>query len=238
MKKILLGLILCLIGMAGFGQSQEIAPGDSIPWEIRKQSFIYNAARGFNDPVIIRMALYNLIAENPSNGALYDSLAVLYYEYNQNVSAALVAQRAIRLNPEDLFATEIAALSFEKIGAKDKALGFYETLYLNNGDINTLYKMAFLQMELRRFAESNASLDIIIGDPSAKEMSIIFSTTDQTGQEVSLEIAAHRIKAMIEEAQGNTEAAKLKYLEVLEMKPGFQVVQQQLRDLTKAKEGE
>lgn len=237
MKKIVVYLNLCLAVLLVTGQSQEIAPGDSVPWEIRKQSLIYNAALSFNDPAVAKMALYNLIAENPGNPTLYDSLARLYHDYNEPVSAALVAQQAMALNPNDMYATEIAAESFNKLGAKDKALGFYEKLYLNGSNITVLYKMSFVQMELQRFAEANTSLDIVIGDPTSKENTIIFPTIDQLGQEVSLDIAAHRVKAMIEEAKGNVEEAKVKYLKVLEMKPGFQVVQQQLRELTKAQEG-
>ena len=238
MKKILLSPVFIGAGLTLFGQSQEVVPKDSIPWELRKQSIIYNTATAFNDPVVAKVALYNLIAENPGNHTLYDSLALIYFQYNQNVSAALVAQQAIQLNPRDMFATKIAASAFEQIGAADKALIHYEKLYLTDGNISVLYKMAFLQMELKRFAEANTSTDIIIGDPSAKEINIVFPTTDNAGQEVSLDIAAYRIKAMIEEARGNTDLAKAKYLEVLEMKPGFQIVQQQLRELTKMKEEE
>lgn len=239
MKKLFFTLIVCGVAYTLSAQSQEIAPGDSIPWELRKQSFIYNTALQFNDPLVARIALYNLLAENPGNSALYDSLAISYLEYNQSASAALVAQQAIRINPNDLFAVEVAAAGFDQVGAKDKSLVNYEKLYLNNQDINTLYKIAFLQYELKRFTEATTSLDIIIEDTEAKESTIVFPTTDRQGQEVALDIAAHRVKAMIEEAKGNTEVAKVKYLEVLEMYPGFQVVQQQLRELTKpTKEGE
>lgn len=236
-KKLIFTLIVCGMGFSSFAQSQEMVPGDSIPWELRKQSFIYNSARLFNDPLVARMALYNLISENPGNVALYDSLALSYYQYNQNASAALVAQQALAINPNDMFATEIAANGFDKLGAKDQAITYFETLYLNNNnDINTLYKVAFLQFETQRYGEANTSLNIIIGDPQSKETSIVFPTTDGNGQEVPLDVSAHRVKAMIEEAQGNTEEAKSMYLEVLKMHPGFQVVQQQLRELTKSKE--
>lgn len=239
MKKLFFTLIVCGVAYTLSAQSREVAPGDSIPWELRKQSFIYNSALQFNDPIIARMALYSLMAENPANVALYDSLAILYLEYNQNASAALVAQQALRINPNDMFAAEVAAAGFDKLGAKDKALVNYEKLYLNNQDLNTLYKISFLQYELKRFTEANTSLDIIIEDEGSKESSIIFPTADRQGQEVPLDVAAYRVKAMIEESRGNTEVAKAKYLEVLEMYPGFQVVQQQLRELTKpAGEGE
>ena len=236
MSRIIISAFLVCSLVVAIGQSQEVAPGDSIPWELRKQSFIYNAAKGFNDPSIVKMAIYNLIAENPSNVVLYDSLALIYLEYNENVSAALVAQQALRLNPKNNFATEIAAVSFENLGVNDKALSYYEKLYLSNSNIFTLYKMSFLQMGLERYAESENSLNIIIGDPQAKEVTVTFPTVDQVGQEVSLEIAAHRVKAMIEESKGNIEVAKEKYLEVLEMKPDLQIVQQQLRALTKVNE--
>ena len=233
MKNLFFAVFICGLGYASYAQSMEMAPGDSIPWELRKQSFIYSTAVQFNDPLIARMALYNLLSENPANVALYDSLAVSYLEYNQYVSAALAAQQALRINPNDMFAAEVAASAFEKVGARDKSLSNYEKVYLESQDLTILYKIAFLQYELKRYTEATTSLDIIIEDASAEESFIVFPTTDRLGQEVPLKVAAFRVKAMMEESKGNVEVAKAKYLEVLEMFPGFQVVQQQLRDLTK-----
>ena len=236
MTKLILVLMIIGLGFEPLAQSREMAPGDSIPWELRKQSFIYNSANLFNDPVMVRMAIYNLLAENPENVALYDTLALIYLQANQNASAALVAQQALIINPNDMFATEIAATGFDKIGVKDRALTHYEKLYLGNGDLNTLYKISFLQFELERFTESGTSLDIIIENPQSKELNIRFPTDDGVGQEIPLDVTAHRVKAMIEEAKGNIETAQNKYLEVLEMYPGFHVVQQQLREITKGGE--
>lgn len=238
MKNILfLSAFLMVVGFAN-AQSQEVAPGDSIPWELRKQSFIYNTAKVFNDPIIARSALYSLLAENPGNVALYDSLAILYLQYNQNASAALVAQQSLQINSQNQFAMEIAATGFDNLGVKDKALTYYEKLYLANGDINTLYKVSFLQLELQRYTEANTTLDIIINDPQSDENSIRFPTEDGRGEDVKLKVAAHRVKAMILQSQGDLEGAKAKYLEVLGMRPGFQLVQQQLREITKPKTGE
>lgn len=237
MRKVLLLIAVLSVGFAN-AQSQEVAPGDSIPWELRKQSFIYNSAKLFNDPLIARMALYSLLSENPTNPALYDSLAWSYLQYNQSASAALVAQQSLQLNPQNQFAMEVAATGFDQLGVKDKALTNYEKLHLASGDINVLYKISFLQMELKRFTEANTSLDIIIGDPRAEENTIRFPNTAGTGQEVTLKVAAHRVKAMVLQGQGNLEGAKAKFLEVLEMQPGFEIVQQQLRELTKPETGE
>ena len=120
---------------------------------------------------------------------------------------------------------------------RTKPLTYYEKLHLINSDVNTLYKIAFLQYELDRYTEASTSLDIIIGDPRSDGSTIGFPTTDGAGQEIQLKVAAHRVKAMILEDKGEVEAAKAKYLEVLGMQPGFQIVQQQLRELTKPAEG-
>lgn len=236
MKKVVLAIIAVGFSILSFGQSQETVKGDSVPWELRKQSFIYNTAKMFNDPAVARTALYSLLAENPGNPALYDSLSYLYLQYNQNASAALVAQQSLQLNPKNTFAMEIAAEGFDKIGLKDRAVVYYENLYLASNEINILYKVSFLQFELKRFGEAVASLDIIIGNPESEEETIVFPTTDGVGQEVSLQAAAYRVKAMIEEEKGNKEVAMNAYLEVLKMSPGFQIVQQQIQELNKNKE--
>lgn len=236
MKKIILILLTIGFSYLSIGQSQEMAEGDSVPWELRKQSFIYNSAKLFSDPVIARSALYQLIAENPSNSALYDSLAILYLKYDQYVSATLVAQQSLMISPNNEFAIEIAASGYDNLGVKDKATTFYEKLYLSNNDINTLYKISFLQFEQQRFGEANASLDIIIGDSESETMMIGFPTADRKGQNVPLRVAAYRVKAMIEEVKGNKEVAMNKYLEVLNMYPGFQIVQQQLQEMKKTTE--
>lgn len=229
-------LLLTVFSMNSIAQSTGTAPGDSIPWELRKQSFIYSTANRFNDPLVARVALYSLLAENPTNIAVYDTLAYSYFSYGQYASAALVSQQALQVNPEDGFALDIAANSFDRLGVRDKAINFYEKIYLKEENPTILYKISFLEMELERYAEAVESTDEIISNPESKEIRISFpmiSKENQT-QEVPLDVAAHRVKAMIEESKGNIEGAKTKYVEVLTMYPGFEIVQQQIRDLGKS----
>ncbi len=234
MKEIVVLLAFLNFGSGIMAQSQEVAPGDSLPWEFRKQAFIYSSARTFNDPVVARMALYNLISENPKNVALYDSLAYLYAQYNQASSAVLVSEYVLKLRPDDLYATEIAADSYDKLGIKDRAISYYESLYLTNNDINVLYKISFLQMEFGLYEAAATSSDIIIQNESSMQNFIFFPSDDRQGQKISLHVASLRVQAMIEEFKGNDEAAKQKYLEILQLQPGFQIVQKQLYELNKA----
>jgi tetratricopeptide (TPR) repeat protein len=231
MKKVLL-LIVVLSAFVSTAQEKKTQVTDSIPPELAKKIFIYNASKQYNDPVVTRMAIYSLLAENPNNVQLWDSLALVYFEQQQYASAALVAQEVATAVPTDMFATEIAAICFERLGVKNKALGFYEKLYLDNTeDINTLYKMAFLQNDLKLSEEAINSTDQLLNHPKAKEIKLVFPTEDGKGQEVSMDLAALRLKGMIEASRDNKVKAKEYYNQVLKANPNFEVVKKQLDDL-------
>ena len=234
MKRLFVGLLFAMLSIPLLAQSQEKLAGDSIPWELRKQTFIYTTAKLFNDPSVMKMSLYNLISENPSNPALYDSLALIYLDIKQFASAALVAQQSLQLNSNNLFASEIAANAFDNLGIKDRAIPHYESLYLANNDVNVLYRIAFLQMELGRHGEANTSVDIIMQNVDSDNYNIVFPKQDGDTQEVPLKVAAHRIKAMVAQSKGETEEATKLYLKTLEMHPGFEIVQQQLQAVRKS----
>lgn len=233
--KYLLTLTIVFVGFVASAQNgTQKAKQDSIPWELRKNAFIYGIAKNYNDPSVARMALYNLIAENPGNPALYDTLALWYYEYNQLASAALVASDAMRIDPNDLFAAEVAALSFEGLGVKNRAVENYEKMYLANNDLGTLYKIAFLQMDIKRYGEAINNVQVIIDSPKSEEQKLIFPKDDKNNtQQVPLRVAAIRLKGMIEEDRGNTSLAKDLYQKALDMQPDFVVLKQQMADLNK-----
>ena len=231
MKKVLL-LIAVLVGLSSVAQENKTTPLDSIPAELAKKIFVYNAAKQYNDPVVARVALYNLLAENPSNIQLWDSLSLVYFEQQLYASAALIAQEVVSAVPSDMLAAEIAAISFERLGVKNKALIFYEKMYLNDSDdINTLYKMAFLQNDLKLFEESLTSTDQLLSNPKSKEVKLVFPTEDGKGQEVTMELAVLRLKGMIEASRSDTTKAREFYNQVLKAKPDFEVVKKQLEEL-------
>ncbi len=233
MRKILL-IAFAIVGFATLAQEQDNAQLDSIPADLAKKIFVYNASKQYNDPIITRMAIYDLLAENPNNVSLRDSLAMTYLQQQMYASAALVSQEVVSAVPDDMYATEIAAISFERLGVKNKALNFYEKLYLNNtDDIDRLYKMAFLQMDLKLFEEALASVTQLTSHKLAPETTLIFPTDDGQGQEISMEHAAERLKGMIEEARGNKEEAVNIFKELLKSKSDFEVVKKQLAELDK-----
>ncbi|MBV6644004.1 MAG: hypothetical protein KI790_01065 [Cyclobacteriaceae bacterium] len=225
-------VVLALAMLAFNAKSQESASSaDSIPTDIQKQGLIYSLAKRYNDPDVAKMALYNVIAFNPQNLAIRDSLALLYFEDRKYASAAIVSQDILAVNGNDPLATEIAALSFENLGLKAKAITYYEKLYLQNNDIGTLYKTAFLQYEVKRYNEANTSIDIVIESQEADEIKFYFPKSQTENQEVTLRVASYRVKALIAKEQGNTDQAKEYFNKALEIIPDFQVVIDEMKTL-------
>ena len=230
MKKIIKILILVSIPFLTFAQDKIVAD-TLLPMDFQRQIFIYGAAKKYNDKMMQITTLYNLLSYNPNNSTILDSIALAYFEGQQYVSAALVSIDAVSLNPKDELGAEIAALSFEQIGAPESALKYYETLYLLRTDIMILYQVAFLQYRLKRLNEAFTNVDIIIADTSSNEVQIIFPKNAESEQKVALKIAAKRLKAMIFELKGNIVEAKKIYEDILSSSPDFDLVRKQLEDL-------
>ena len=223
--------ILLSIGTHVVSAQNKSVPADSIPFEFRQQSYIYSMAKKYNDPAVARMALYTLLSYNPVSVPLIDSLAYLFFEYQQYASAAISAQDAIALDPNDKFALEIAAISFENLGVKNRAVGYYEKLYLATSDYSLLYQIAFLQYELKRYGEALNNINSIIENPASDKQMLIFPTEDKRGQEVSLKAGTYRLKALVELEQKNPVAAKESLGKALALYPQFEVAKKELAEI-------
>ena len=225
MKKNLILLAFLLIGSSYVSIAQDS--------EYKKQQAIYNKALSFNDYTVARTALYNMMELQPTNNGLLDTLAFLYFEQRQYVSAAIAAQEAAQLNPNNLLALELAGTSFENVGLNDKALEHYEKLYLKNSEISVLYKISFLQYRLKRFNDAEASADIIIKDPKSLEVPMVFGKKDKTTQQVKMIAAAYRVKALIAYEQSKNDLAIQYFKKALEYSPDFEVVSDAITQLQK-----
>jgi tetratricopeptide (TPR) repeat protein len=126
---------------------------------------------------------------------------------------------------------ELRAVSYEQLGLKDRALSDYESLYLKQNNIYTLYKMAVLQGDLGRFNESLTNLDIVANDPKAAENNLAFQDENQQQQAIPMSAAAYNIKGLIHQSQGNTEEAKTNFEKALEIAPEFHTAKQNLQEL-------
>lgn len=230
MRRIIFLGILSLV-FVQHAKSQESTSFDSLPFDLQKNAFIYSTATRYSDPAVARMALYNLLAYNPANTSVLDSLALSYIEARQYPSAILAAQDVLKVNPNDMLATEIAAVAFESLGIKERSIAYYENLYLAKNEINVLYKIGFMQLDLKRFVEASTTADILIKDPKTVEEKLLFQKSQQENQEISMLAAAYRLKAMVAADQGNVDEARTLFNQALEVEPEFVIVKTQLENL-------
>jgi len=190
---------------------------------------IYQLSLRYNDLVIAKSKLYELITRNPNNLQYAELLSSMYYELGQSSSAALVAIDILETNDQNLVALEIAAYSLESLGALDRALPHFESLHLLTGDNFPLYKTAFLQYSLKRYAEALNSTNMLIKNAKPDEK-IGFPKSATETQEVSMKAAALNLKGMIYMDQGSKEEAKVAFQEAIQLDAEFETAKENLKN--------
>lgn len=193
----------------------------------------YIFARKYNDNIVAKDAMFCMIAMDPTDDSLKLQLCYYYFESGQYASSLFASTDILGRNPDNIDALRINAMSYERMGVKDKAADSYESLYLKTNDISVLYQVAVLQYDLKRYTECKTNLDIIIKDPQAKALKLKFAKSDNEQQDVTLEAAAYNVKGMVEKQLGEIKMAKNYFKKALSVQPDFALAQQNLDDLEK-----
>lgn len=233
MKRILIALLIVLCSGNLLAQTN-----DSIPRLDTKtknalnaiDQIAYQMALRYNDRAMAKSKLYDLMSRNPEDIRYMEALTSLYFEAGQTASAALVALDILELNDKSIGALEIAAYSLEQLGALDRALPQYESLYLLTGDNFSLYKSAFLQYSLKRYEEAINSVNMLVKNAKADEK-IGFPISETETQEVAIKAAALNLKGLIYQDQNSTAEAKAAFQEAISLDPNFQQPQENLKKL-------
>lgn len=188
------------------------------------------AAR-WNDFDIVRDAMYDMIIEDPANDSLIAQLAYLYFDNQKFPSTVLVCQDLLTRNPRNVQALEMAAISYENLSLLDRSLQSYESLFLLTGNTTSLYKMAFLQFELKKYSESLTNVDIMLGKPDVDTMKVQFNDKENKPKEYAVRIALLNLKGMVYKDQGDKVNARKYFEEALKLAPDFTPAKQGLDSL-------
>ncbi|CAN5419253.1 hypothetical protein BH23BAC1_BH23BAC1_19030 [soil metagenome] len=223
-RKILVCVLLSLCSFSVFAQNSAKETEDY------KLNFeVYSKAVRYNDVAVAKDALFKLMILDPNDISLMDSLAYLYFENQKYISSLMVCKDILAKNPNNLGAIEISALSFQNLGLNDKALAEYESLYLKNNNISTLYQIAFLQYELKRFKESKTSVDIILANTEIDQLKVIHGTSGNSQQEVPMKASILNLKGMIDIESGNKAEAKQNFEDAIKLAPEFELPKENLK---------
>lgn len=232
MKRTILLLLLALCA----GNLAAQTANDSIPRLDPKTKAALNAAdqaayqvaMRYSDLGMAKAKLYDLMIRNPENVRYMEALANIYFDNSQFPSAALVALDLLQLNDKNVGALEIAAYSMEQLGALDRALPHFESLYLLTGDNFSLYKSAFIQYNLKRYEEAMNSVNMLVKNAKAEEK-IGFPKSQTETQEVSMKAAALNLKGLIFLDQNSKAEAKTAFNEAISLDASFAQAKENLQ---------
>jgi|GEM_PF-182860 tetratricopeptide (TPR) repeat protein len=188
----------------------------------------YAAALQWNDYEVAKDALYDLIIENPGNDSIIFDLAVYYFQNQKSASAVLVANELLKRNPKNAGALEVAAGGYEALGVLDKSIQSYESLYLLTDNITALYKMAFLQYQMKRFKESANSAEILLARKDLDSVKASYNDSKGKAKEFPVKVAVVNLKGMLALDQGDKINAKKYFQEALAIAPDFALAKENL----------
>jgi len=195
------------------------------------QKSIYEKAKSYNDPNVAISALYNMVALQPENVLLKDSLMREYLAISQWAPSYMISREILGLQPNNNFALEVSCVSLQNLGLKQEALNEYESLYLKTDRIDVLYTISFLQFELRNFNESLTNLDILISNNQTEEMTVSVSKDENIRQEIAIRAQLNYLKGLIYIEQENNLLAKQALNTAIEIAPEFQNAISKLKTL-------
>ena len=195
------------------------------------QKSIYEKAKSYNDPNVAISALYNMVALQPDNVLLKDSLMREYLAISQWAPSYMISREILGIQPNNNFALEVSCVSLQNLGLKQEALNEYESLYLKTDRIDVLYTISFLQFELRNFNESLTNLDILISNNQTEEMTVSVSKDENTRQEIAIRAQLNYLKGLIYIEQENDLLAKQAFNTAIEIAPEFQNAISKLKTL-------
>jgi tetratricopeptide (TPR) repeat protein len=193
----------------------------------------YQLATRYNDYAEAKSALYSLINIDQQNDSLRFNLAYLYFDAKQYASTILVCMDILSRSPQHAPSLEMTAISYQELGLKEKALTNYEKLYLITDNIETLYKLTFIQYELKRYGECDVNLGILLANPEIDEKTMIFPLSEFEQKEFPLRAAILNLSGLVKKAQGDKKGAREDFNKALEISPDFVFATSNLEELDK-----
>ena len=204
-------LLLFLSSYESFTQSTE--------FDIQKS--IYEKAKSYNDPNVAITALYNMVALQPDNLLLKDSLMREYLSLSQWAPTYMISREIMASQPNNNFALEVSCVALQNLGLKQEALNEYESLYLRTDRVDVLYTISFLQFELKNLNESLTNLNILLENEQTEEMLVSVNKNQNERQEVSMRAQLNYLKGLVFLEQGKNDLAKQSFNSAIELSPEF-----------------
>ena len=183
--------VLSLIGVQSFAQAN--------PDAITLEKKIIDRAKIMNDRSVLISSMYRLVALEGEQSTYKDSLAYIYYSTRNFTSAFLMADDALKRDPNNQSLIEIKAVSLESIGALDKSLEEYQKLFALSKNNFHGYSVAKLQMALKMNEEAYVTIQEVEKLNDEGKYKVNFNINQNHQQQIELLAGIQYLKGLIEE---------------------------------------
>ena len=202
--------------------------------EIEKQKL--KQALTYSDNPAAISSIYGIIALEGAQSTYKDSLAYMYFEARNYLSCFLVANDILTYKPDDTGLIEMTAISLESVGAIDKSAEAYNTLLSKTNNNYHAYKLAGLQLGLKKLDEAYATIqkaDQLVDDGNIK---VTFQVNTYYTEEVNLKAAIAYLEGVISLNLEKDQEAKLCFERAISIFPEFVLAKNQLSTIEIPKE--
>ena len=196
---------------------------------------LYEQGKMVGDAAVRFDALHNMLAREPDNMAIKDSLASLYFQSRMYGPSMVLSDELIEANPEDARLLEMGAVAQNSMGKLEEALESYERLLKVDPQPYYAYQIATLQYGLNQYDKAEASVDNMLAADLGSQ-SVNINITGGRAQTVPMKAALLNIKGVLKKDIYKDVAEAKQYFELaMAEEPNFILANNNLRLL--AQEG-
>ena len=189
---------------------------------------VYDQALVYNDVNAAINALHGYIAID--NNLLYkDTMSMLYFSIKLYYSALILSEEVYKKILANIDAMARAAECYDELGDSKTSVSLFEQVCPKTKNVYHYYKLALGQYQLKRTAECEATVKIIMADSTSKKTGVNFQMADGSRQAVPLIAAAANLLGVMQMDLKNYEAGKTYFKQALAFFPQFGGAQQNMK---------
>lgn len=157
---------------------------------------LYTQGRRIGDAAVMYDALHNMLAHEPGNVSVKDTLATLYFTGRMYGPSLSLTQELLEIKPQDARYMEMKAVSQNSLGLLEDALVAYQELLAVDPNPYFAYQIATIQYGLNKFDIAEASVDNMLA-ADLGEQKVNINLTNGRAQSVPMKAALLNIKGVL-----------------------------------------
>ena len=189
-------------------------------------------ALAYGDKLVAANSMFSIISLEGPQSTYKDSLAYLYFNARNYVSCFLVTNDILKNKPNNIELLEMQAVSLESMGALEKASESFKTLLTITNNNYHAYKLAGLQLAMKKFDLAYASVKKANQLPDDGTVEITFQVNKNYNQNVKLKAAIAYLEGIIAQNLDKNNEAKLSFEAAVKIFPDFVLAKSKLETLS------